>query len=227
MREALAILGAVLAIVALTISVVTFRQNFGQETDTATLENRLVNSEGKLERLDTQVGDAQKLARELEEKLGGLEHKMLADPGELARRNQDKELDRIVGEVVQDAMNKRLQAAGVPSAAPPPAPSPADKHKASFDAMVASAVKHLSAAPPLDRRVSAAFESARADLNFFAVELSTGNLPRDQFDKHASDVRSALDARLKKLLGDEAFKKFDEWKKKADDPYIKRFLGLQ
>jgi len=221
MRDVLAILGAVLAIIALTMAVVVFKKNFGGEEDTQVQVRRVAALEGRADTIDKQQVEMKERLTVLGRTLANLEEKTAADPGKLAQKALNEEVDKRITATVQEEMNKRLQQAGGI-----PAQSAADESmKKAFDGMIASAKEAVGAAPPIDKRMEAAFERARAELNFMGVELTSNAIDRAKFDKEAGDARTDLNGAMKVILGDEKFKTFENWKANSKDPYVKKFFG--
>ena len=184
MRDVLAILGAVLAIIALTMAVVVFKKNFGGEEDTQVLVRRVAALEGRADTIDKQQAETKERLTTLGRTLASIEEKTAADPGKLAQKALNEEVDKRITAAVQEEMNKRLQQAGGM-----PTPATADESlRKTFDGMVTSAKQAVGAAQPIDKRMEAAFERARAELNFMGVELTSGAIDRAKFDKEAGDA---------------------------------------
>ena len=187
------------------------------------LLRRVANLEGRADTIDRQQGETKESLAKQGRTLASIEEKTAADPGKLAQKALDEGVEKRITAAVQDEMNKRLQQAGGM-----PTPATADESlKKTFDTMVTAAKQAVGATAPNDKRMEAAFERARSELNFMGVELTSGAIDRAKFDKEAGDARKDLNDAIKVILGDEKFKKFEEWKTNSKDVYVKKFFGLQ
>lgn len=223
MRDALAILGGILAVVALTMAVVVFRRNFGGEDDVASLMQRTAAAEARAEQQDKAVGDLKERVAGLSRAIADLEEKMAADPRKLAVGVVNEEVNRKIHAAVQEEMNKRLQQAQLGASGGPAA---VDERQKAFADMVASAKKASGADGMQGKRMEIAFERARAELNFIGSEKSAGKITEEEYKKAAPEIRASLDGAVKKILGEEKSKAYEEWKRNLKDDYPRRFLGL-
>ncbi|HHN46167.1 MAG TPA: hypothetical protein ENN09_01885 [Planctomycetes bacterium] len=221
MRDVLAILGAVLAIVALTMSLVVFRRNFGGEEDASSLLRRLVAAENRADHVKRQQDELAERIASISRTITDIEEKTAANPAALAARIVNEEVEKRVSAAVQDEMNRRLKETSPPS---PVSAAQAAAQK-SYDAMLASFKKSADIQHPADARIDAAFEKARAALNFLAVEMNSKVITREELDNGASQIRAELEKDIRKILGDK-YADYEKWKQETKDAYTRRFLGL-
>lgn len=221
MRGALATLSVLLGIVALTVSLVVFRKNYGVNTGHEDLSTTLATLDRRIEGLRQQVEEMTHKNAELGQRLARAEEKLAADPASIARQQFDGMVRQAIKEVVQQSLDQRLKEA--PAAAAQPQPAPASPTDAAFQKMADDLAAKTGASEDEKRILEALLSAARNQFNSIYQQKE---LAPEEKERQMAQVRQRLEENIRHMLGEKATK-FDGWEKSLDDKYAKRFFGLE